>query len=233
MKANKKLLSTVAVFALLLVVFVVLTTVIPFEKNTSSWISFVFGIVSIIGSCVISVYAFSKDGSVKSKLYGFPIFKIGMAYLAVQLLICVVMFVLGAIWDVPAWVSVILGVIVLALCLVGVLLTDNAVDIIEELDTKTEVQTKAMRTFKVSVESVKAFCQNQEIRDMLENLEEAFRYSDPVSSEHTQPLEEKIQAEIANLTTLVSENSENTVDKIKEIESMLLSRNAICKQYKA
>ena len=232
MKMNKKLLSTLIIFALLLVVFVVLVTAIPFEKNNSSWVSFVFGIVSIITSCVVTMYAFSKGNSIKSKLYGFPIFKVGAIYLLAQMLVCIVMFILGAYLDVPAWISVILGIVLAALCFVGVLLTDNAVDVIEKIDAKTEEQIKVMKTFTVSVECVKAVCTNKELYPALEKLEEAFRYSDPVSSEATQAIEETIQNEIISLTDIVRDNGENAVEKIKEIEGLLTSRNAICKRSK-
>ena len=69
MKTNKKTLSTVGVSALLLIIFVLITTVIPFENGVGSWIAFVFGIISIIASCCITLFAFAKGDNITSKLY--------------------------------------------------------------------------------------------------------------------------------------------------------------------
>lgn len=234
MKMNKKLVSVIIVFAIALMLFVVLTTAIPFTKCASSWVSFAFGIVAIISSCVITIYAFSKGNDFKSKLYGFPVFKVGIMYLVAQMIVCIIMFIVGAFVDVPLWISLIIGVMLLGLCMVGVLLTDNARDVIEELDKKGTEQIRQMKTFTVNVTSVKAMCRNDEQNKALETLEEDFRFSDPVSSQATEEIESLIKSEIGNLTELVAQNNtEAVIDKVKEIKGMLASRNAICKLNKA
>ncbi|MBO5261804.1 MAG: hypothetical protein J6B45_02040 [Clostridia bacterium] len=229
MKENKKLLSTIAVFAILLVLFVVVVTVIPFTKIASSWTAFSFGIVSIVASCVITVYSFKKGDSVVSKIYGFSLFKLGIAYLALQMAVSVVLLILGAFLNVPVWVAAVLGVLVLGFCAIGLIVVDNAIDIVEEQEEKVEARIKEIKTFNVNVGTIIAICQNNEFLPHLERLAEAFKYSDPVSSEQTEPLENNLRNEINILTTLVATNSENTVSKIKEIEALLSSRNAVCK----
>ena len=229
MKTNKKAISAIIIYALALVLFIVLTTLIPFEKCASSWVCFGFGIASIIVSCGITFFAFSKGTDFRSKLYGFPVFKVGVVYLAAQMAVCLVMYIIGAFVEVPAWISVLLGIILVGLCLVGVLLTDNARDMIEEVDQKTEVKIKQIKTFTVNIACLKEACQNEECRAMLESLEEDFRFGDPVSSDATQEIENSIKEEIANLTDLLARNDEQCVAKIKQIKAMIASRNAICK----
>lgn len=229
MKANKKLLSTIAVFAILLVVFVVLVTVIPFTKIASSWVAFIFGVVAIMGACAVTVYSLKKGDTVVSKIYGFSLFKLGVSYLAIQMAISVILLVLGAFLAVPVWVAVILGVVALGFCLVGLILVDNAIDIVEEQEEKIETKIKEIKTFSVNVNCVIAVCQNNEYMPHLERLAEAFKYSDPVSSEQTEPIEENLKNEISVLTALVTSNSEDVIPKIKEIEALLASRNEVCK----
>ena len=229
MKANKKFLSIVAIFAILLVLFVVLVTAIPFTKIAASWIAFSFGALSIAASCAVVIYAFARGETVVSKFYGLSIFKVGMIYLSVQMLVSLVMFILGAFFLVPAWVSVILCILPLGFCAVGLILVDNAIDIVEDQDKKVEEQIKQIKTFNVNVGKIVAICQNSETLPHLERLAEAFKYSDPVSSEKTEPLEENIKAELDALEALVAGNSENAITKIKEIEALLSSRNTVCK----
>lgn len=232
MEMNKRNLSTIIIYGLALLIYVLMVTIIPFEKIAASWIAFVFGMIAIIASCVTTIYAFSMGEGYRSKLYGFSLFKLGLIYVAVQMFISLVIFIVGAYVKVPSWVSVILGFVVFALWLGGFLLVDKAVEVVETIDKKTEAQVKTMKTFKINVESIKAFCKDEHIYSLLEKLEESFRFSDPVSSEHTQMIEDKIQEEVNNLTTIISNGEAGAEDKIDEIQGLLTSRNAICKRNK-
>ena len=228
-KDKKKLISTLAVYAILLVLFVIVVTVSPFNKISTSWIAFSFGIVSIVGACGITVYAFSKGDKIVSRVYGFSIFKLGVSYLSAQMAISVILLVLCAFVAIPTWVAVVLGIIAIGFCLIGLIVADNTIDMIEAQEKKVEAKIKEMKAFTLNIGSVIAICKNSEFMPHLERLEEAFKYSDPVSSAQTEPLEENIKAEIGTLTTMVATNSENTVAKIQEIEALLSSRNALCK----
>ena len=229
MKLSKKLLSTVIAFALILLVFVVLVTVIPFEKNGASWVAFAFGVISIIATCAILIYSFGKGKNVTCKIYGFAPLKLAKIYITVQMIASALFLILGAFVPVPAWIAVVVCIIIVAFAGIGLIVVDNTVDIITEIDEKAEAQIKEIKTFTVNIGSIKAICKNSDVIPHLERLEEAFRYSDPVSSDATAPLEENLKAEIATLTTLVATNSENAVSKIQEIEALLSSRNAVCK----
>ena len=110
-KDKKKLISTLAIYAVILILFVVVVTVIPFDKTTTSWIAFSFGIVSIVGSCGITVYAFSKGDRVVSRIYGFSIFKLGISYISAQMTISIILLALCAFVAIPTWVAVVLGII--------------------------------------------------------------------------------------------------------------------------
>ena len=65
------------------------------------------------------------------------------------------------------------------------------------------------------------------------NEEEAFRYSDPVSNEHTAPAERKIAAMLTELREAV-ENGDSQLahSYIEKIERLLNERNRICKMSK-
>lgn len=229
MKSNKKLLSTIAVYAIVLALFILLVTAIPFTKIASSWVAFSFGVVAIIASCATTLYAFGKGEKVVSKIFGFSLFKLGIIYLALQMVISVAFLALGAFLNVPTWVALIFCVLLLGVCAIGLIVVDNAIDIVEEQEEKLETKIKKVKTFNLNVNTIIAICQNNDFLPHLERLAEAFKYSDPVSNEQTEPLENNLKNEIDTLTTLVATNSENTVSKIKEIEALLSSRNAVCK----
>jgi len=61
------------------------------------------------------------------------------------------------------------------------------------------------------------------MKKSLDDLAEAFRFSDPVSSDATQKLEMKLEV-------LLDELQENcTADMAKKIENVLKERNQLCK----
>lgn len=227
---NKKQKSFVAIFAIAFVLYNVLFFVIPIRKIAASWVMYVFSLIAIIVSAGITAYAFGKeDGNLKSKIYGYPIFKIGMLYVAAQLIIGAIVGILGAFVNVPAWISVVLSVVLLGLTLSGVIATDNIRDVIEEQEEAVERQTKTVTYFKINIESVIDFCEDEDLREKLVNLSEKIKYSDPVSCDELKAIEQKITDEIDDLKTLIGSDSEEATKKIVYIENLLADRNRKCK----
>ena len=231
-KLDKKSISVLVAFAILLAIYIVLVTVIPFEKPAGSWVAFSFGALSILGSCGITLLAMLKGNSYKSKVYGLPVLKVGFTYLAAQMAVTFALLVIGAFVVVPGWIATVLGIVLLGLCLIGVLVTDNVRDAVEEIEAKTEASIKVMKRFTVDMRTVVSHCKNDKILPLLEALAEDFKYSDPVSNDDTQPLENQIKLEVDNLDALVVADSEHTGEKIDEIKSLLATRNDICKSTK-
>ena len=95
-----------------------------------------------------------------------------------------------------------------------------------------ERQTKTVTYFKLNMESVMDFCEDQELRKKLVNLSEKFRYSDPVSCDELEEIEQKITDEIDTLKTLVGTDVDEAAKKITYIENLLADRNRRCKALK-
>ena len=134
MKLSKRQQSVVIVYAIATVVFVVLTLAIPFPKPAASWMMFAFTIVSFAGGCGITLFAFSKSAELKSKFYGYPVFRIGFLYTAIQLALAVLVYIVGGFVDVPYWVGLALSVLLMGLAAIGVITTDTARDFVEEIE---------------------------------------------------------------------------------------------------
>ena len=233
MEFNKRRKSIVVIYAIIAVAFTVLTLIIPFSKQTVSWIMFAFSIVSVIAGCGITIYAFGKSEKLKSKFYGFPVFRVGFLYTAVQIGLSVVVFGIGEFVDIPYWVGVSLSTIILCAAAIGVVAADNARDYVEEIDINTKTETKNIKRFHVDIADCLDTCTDPEIYTPLKNLVEKFKYSDCVSSEATKEKEEEIKLEIEGLKELVaSGNAEMAIGKIESISNLLSSRNRICEKEK-
>ena len=62
---------------------------------------FAFSIVSLAGGCGVTLFAFSKSEELKSKFYGYPVFRIGFLYTGLQLALTVLIYIIGAFVAVP------------------------------------------------------------------------------------------------------------------------------------
>ena len=153
MKLEKKQIRGIALFAIILVVYNILAFVIPFPKNGCFWAAWAFGLVAILLQIPILLLAFRNGETVKSKFYGFPIARVGVIYLIAQMIVTVLFFALAFV-KCPAWIPVVISVLVLAAGLLGVIATDAARDEIERQEKTVKVNTTAMRTLQASVASI-------------------------------------------------------------------------------
>lgn len=235
MKNNdKNFKSLLAIYAIILVVVVTLFVAIPFKKITASWISFAFCVISIVLGFFITIFAFKNDGKLSSKVYGFPVFKVGVIYVIAQFCVCLVVCILGIFIVIPSWIVLIISIIMLAMSAIGFIATDSARDILTKMDTSIVNNTRQMSLFNLDIASIIDNCTNPEIKVELEKLAEEIRYSDPVSSDGTKEIETQISEKIYLLKeTVDTESNGNIKAIIIEIKNILSERNRICKVSKS
>lgn len=233
MKNNKRAKSFIAIYAIVGLVYILLFALIPFEKAPASWVMFTFSLISIAAGCGMTLYAFEKDEGLMSKFYGFPIFRLGYLYTLLQIGISVIFYVVGAFVNVPYWIGLIPSLLLAGGAAAGMIAADNAKDYIEEIDTKTAVATKTITYFQIDIRDLEDICENETLRAPLHELAVKFRYSDPVSSPATAEKEAQIKAELDTLKSFISDGeTEQGVEKIRQISNLLSSRNRICEANK-
>ena len=224
-KNNSMMISYIVVFLLYIASFIL----IPFPKYISCFTSLLFTILAFVFSYIVSVKAFEKEWT-KSKLFGFPIFKIWIIYLLLQVIISYVIFIVSFVINIPMWITILLCLFLLGFAVLGVVATENARVIVEKEEETFNFQTKEITYFKANIDGIHDMCKHESLRKPLEKLIEQFRFSDPVSSEETKPYEEQLNSMIGDLRSNI--NSDNTLDilnKINEISNTLSERNRICK----
>ena len=232
-KLNKKSISMIAVYAIILVVYILVFCLIPFPKIAASYISFAFTIVSILASLGITAVAFKDDDALVSKIYGFPVFRIGYIYVATQFILGLIICIVASFVAVPYWVALLLSIILLGAAGIGVIAADNTRDTIKSIDNETERVTRTTKIFKLDIATIVDLCEDAEVKKDLEKLSEDMRFSDPVSSEATEESEAQLLEEIRILRGFIENNDkENSLKQIKKTSNLLAERNRICKAFK-
>lgn len=229
---KKNLLYSILAFAIALALYCTVFLVIPFPKSASSWVSFGFTLLAICLCGVVFSYAFCGK-KLKSKLYGFPIFKVGLIYAATQIIVGIIVCVIAAIVNVPVWIPVILYVIILGLGALGFIATDSAKNMIENIDSEAITSTETFANLHMKMEGIIDICADEEIRKILKKLAEKIRYSDPVSCPETQDTENALIADIEELRALISaRNFTEATSLADKFGIRLEERNRVCKIYK-
>lgn len=221
---KKDTLRAIAAIAIILVVFLVIALVLPIPKTGTFWVSFAFSLISfgVAGGAIY--FAFLRNGDAKSRFYGFPIGRLGLIYLAVQLVLGLVLMLLGSV--IPPWLAAILQVIPLAAACLGLISAESVVAQIQVQDTKLKKDVSKMRALQSKVSQLAA----QSDDKALKALAEEFRYSDPVSSEALEEVEADLSAAVDALQAAYIDGDKEILAQLcRKATAILAERNRLCK----
>lgn len=228
----KKFSSVIAVYAVAIVLFSVLFFVAPFEKIAATITSYCFLLVATGLSIFLTIKAFSNGEVTKSKVYGFPIFRVGIITFAAQLIFTLIIFV-AAFWVVPPmWVTVVVPIFILGFGVIGAIASETTRVEIERQEREAAAQLENIAYFKLDMTYIVDTCKDAELKKAVSKLAESIRYSDPVSSPATIELEGRISDAISELESLISSENPSAMDKVSEINRLLADRNRKCKENK-
>ena len=229
---NKNAIRWWVVLGVVLVVYNVLAFALPFPKIAVFAVSYLFTMIAILAQIYVIRTAFYRGEGVKSKFYGFPIAKLGVIYLAVQLIAGLVFMALGLI--VPVWLPLALYVVLLGIAAAGFVAADAARDEVVRQEVKLEKNVSRMREFQAKGRALVALNKVSEAARPLEKLAEDLRFSDPVSSEALTEIEDQLAECLAQLQEAVSaQKTEQILSVCQEAERILAERNQLCKLNKA
>lgn len=189
---NKNSVRGLVILGIVLATWLVIVLAVPFVKNGAYWLSFVFTLIAFLAQLHIFKISFRNGESVRSKFYGFPIARLGVVYLAVQLVLGLLVMALAK-W-VPTWVGVILFAVTLAAAAVGCIAADMMRDEVERQDVQLKKDVSAMRAMQSKANALVNQCDAPELRAALQKLAEDFRFSDPVSSDALADVEMSLSA---------------------------------------
>ena len=215
------------IIAIALVVFSVVAFAIPFAHTTAFWVAYGFGALAILFQLYIFKASFAGDGDAKSRFYGFPIARLGVYYLVVQLIVSVIEMALARV--IPTGGAVAINVLLLALAVVGCITVDAMRDEIIRQDTALKKNVGNMRELQSLSAALVGQCADASLRPTLQKLADEFRYSDPVSSEKTLELEEDMKVQLGDIQQALVEGDSDGAKKLcGKLMGSLAERNRVC-----
>ena len=231
MATNKNIVRGGIIAGVLVVVYNILAFAIPFVHSATFWLSYGFTWLAFIIGFIAIAYSFSHGKDAKSWFYGFPVAKAGVVYIIVQLIIGFIGMILAQ-WMIT-WIWLIVSVIPLVIAIVWIISADTTRDEIKRMDEKLAIDVKNIRSLQSKAASLASLSNNKEITVQLEALSEKFRFSDPVSSEHTNKIEMDLEQLLIEIENAIIDNSFDDITALCNKTIITLNeRNRICKLYK-
>lgn len=199
-----------------LVVVLVLALVIPFVKTAVYWIGLLCT-VAMFGVCAFAfIRAFRKDGTMESKLLGWPIFKVGYVALIVQIIVGFALMGLAALC--PVWAAAIAEVAAFAVTAFCMTVKDAAREAVTTAEVKVTDNTAAWKAIRARANAIAAETGHPDIKKLAEEI----RYADPTPT--------SMDDEIAQMLETLSSYADAA--NIKKAAAMLEQRKALAKESK-
>ena len=215
-------------FGAVAVVYNVIAFALPFSKTAVFFLSWIFTMAALAAQIYLIRTAFFKGEGIKSKLYGFPIARVGIIYLVVQVVLGLVFMALGTM--VPLWLPLVLYVILMGAAIIGLITTEGAREEVERQERKLVKDVSRMRKFQAHTKMLAREGQIPEAKEPLRELAEAFRYSDPVSSEVLREIEDTLADDLAHIQDAVALlEKEKALELCRKTRRDLEERNQLCR----
>jgi hypothetical protein len=229
MQGRKSIATIVVIYLVIALMYSLVAFAVPFIRTPSFFVSYIWGDVAILASLLETVYMYDRSPNGKSALYRVSLATIAVAYLVVALVFAIIcMAVL-----VPVWLVVIVQVVLLAVSIIGFIGGEATAELVENDEVTTAAATSTMNTLRIQAQSALALAGNEQTRQALKDLCEKLRFSDPVSTSQTAPVE----AQLSNLMVQIHGNAPSadgtvTCQLISQMATLLDQRNSIAKMSK-
>lgn len=228
MKPQKGKLQTILIVAIVLAAYLLLAFVIPFAKTAVFWLALAFTLAAFGVQLYVLKLSFTKGRDVRSKFYGFPIARIGVVYLIVQIGLSFLFMAIAKLCAV--WVAVIVFALLLAAAAIGIIAADAMRDEVERQDAQLKADVRAMRALQSRAAALVSRCEDAALKSDAQKLSDAFRYSDPVTNGATKGAEHELSACMDELErAMLEHDSESAKILMKRTAAQLAERNRLCK----
>ena len=192
----------------------------------SFWIGYALITASLVGNLVCSFIALNTKSNAKV-FYKIPL-------IAISIVGIVASTIAGAfvmtVPDIETWVGVIVSFAILAIVAIVILGAKSTADIIGEIDDIVRTETSFIRGITLDAELLMSSAGNDEIKAEIKKVYEAFRFSDPMSSDALNDIEDRIQNQFNLLQEVViTENTEKVSQVSKDLLNLIDYRNKKCK----
>ncbi len=232
-KLNKRQKQLLLILIILAVIFSAVVFLIPFPKGGTFFIAYFSELIALAAQIPIFKLAFDNAEELRSKVLGFPVFRVGYLYLGVQTIATLLLFVLGCLPGFPVWLSAVICLLILGASGICSITADISRTEVESIEVAAKRDTSFMLSLRTRSENLIHRTEDADLKKKLEKLAEKFRYSDPVSSPEISETEDLLSKAFSRLEAAVNGNDTTLAESLcREVSIALDDRNTACKNNK-
>lgn len=230
---NKNLTYYSIAWAICLVIFNVLTFVVPhavgnfdWYAHASFWIGYGFVMLSFIAQLLIGVKMFASNK--KDKIFlRLSLQTVSYSAMMTSLIVGVVFMCVPVL---PEWIAAIVCVLVTAYYALAYLKGIAAVDYVEKVGEKVKKKTAMMKELISESESLMSYAKTDAAKDATKKVYETLRYSDPVLDDKLYYIEKEISEAYIIFADKVKNNvDEGLAEQADKLSVLIKDRNKKCK----
>lgn len=198
------------------------------EKNIAFVIVLVFSLSAILAQ-IYTVHTVMKSQlSVKDRVYDFPMIRVSVLYLFIQLLASVL--TVGFCAKIPVFAAIIIEIVILVIAVMAFYAVKVTQNEILRQDAQLKKELSKMEELQTRINLLISQCEEKQIRDMIQSLSEEVRYSNPISRDISEEIEEELEVLFTDIETRVLDGDvENTTELCSRMKGLLRERDRICK----
>ncbi|MBO7369403.1 MAG: hypothetical protein J6U25_03870 [Clostridia bacterium] len=211
--------------------FLIPNVVMGVERFSSGlfWVSFAFVNGSFLGQLVTGLIFFKADSKNKAFLK-IPVVYIGYSAVGVAIVVGILTSSLPII---RAWIGSIVVVAITFYFMIAAVFAHAVYHNVEVFDENLNAKTSFIKTMRLESQALIKLSKTQKIEDAANSVYEAFRFSDPVSNEGIEDVENEIMGLFEDFSIAVkSGDEEKTAAYAEKIINKINDRNVKIKALK-
>lgn len=225
---KKNMIHQGILFVIQLAVYHAAVFLIPFSRNVIFWCCYGFSLFAQFVAAGAYYIAYLKKTDARTVFYSFPIYRIGLIYQILQIVLSFVFMAMAN--ELAVWLVLLVQIAMLAVALSLLLYGKKTRDVIVNLDQSLEKKTSQIRNMQSQMRKIESLCEDETMRKAVSDFSQELSYSDPVSSEALMEMEIRLQELIEELELAVRKKEINYVRSLCEsAKCMLEKRNIQCK----
>ena len=229
---KKGMIRYFIILGIAVLIYSLLVFVIPYPHfdEATFVLAYIGGLVALLAQGYTVYLAFGKNSDKKSMLYGMPIVKVGVVYLIAQLVVTLLILVINAFVAVPAWIIILLDIVLLGLAAIGVITTEGYREEVEKIENEIPLSTKFINDLKVDTKLLADRYASTSMGKLLSVLADEVRFSDPKSSDALVEIEDEIERKFIELKeVLLKEDYVLAKTLAEHLLELVKERNVRCK----
>lgn len=223
--SNLKTKSTVGiglVYVILLGIFNLLVFTIFKNHSNVFWLSYGLMTFAFVVQ-ILSMFLSFRTADVETAFFGIPLASFSVFYLVAELVIGTLFMIFQ---QASFTLALVIQVVVLAVFLVVAILSLLARDTVQEMGSNIKEKVADLKSVLIDVEMMRDGCEDPELKEKLRKLSETIKYSDPMSTEAIEGVEQRIQRKVSELRVYLDDNQvTDATQACKELEMLYIERN--------